>query len=63
MDRGWRIYEGGGGVKGKIMLLCFVWRVAQISIFDVCVSAKLRWVKMARCHIRPDTTPKTIFTS
>jgi hypothetical protein len=37
-------------------------RVAQILIFNVCVSAELNVVKMARCHIRPDTTPKTIFT-
>jgi hypothetical protein len=33
-------------------------RVAQILIFNVCVSAELNGVKMARCHIRPDTTPK-----
>jgi hypothetical protein len=37
-------------------------RVAQILIFNVCVSAELNGVTMARCHIRPDTTVKTIFT-
>lgn len=26
---GWRIYEGGGGVKGKILVLCFEWRSEQ----------------------------------
>ena len=32
--------------------------MAQTLIFNVCVSAKLNGVKMARCHIRPDTTAK-----
>jgi hypothetical protein len=26
---GWRIYEGGGGVKGKILVLRFEWRSEQ----------------------------------
>lgn len=25
----WRIYEGGGGVKGKIVVLCYVGRSEQ----------------------------------
>jgi hypothetical protein len=26
---GWRIYEGGGGVKGKVLMFCFVGRSEQ----------------------------------
>ena len=26
---GWRIYEGGGGVKGKMLVFCFEWRSEQ----------------------------------
>ena len=57
---GWRIYEWGGDVINPQSLNR---RVAQTSIIDVCVSAKLNGVTMARCHIRPDTTAKTIFTT
>jgi hypothetical protein len=32
VDRGWRIYEGGGGVKGKILVLCFEWRSEQAPL-------------------------------
>ena len=32
MARGWRIYEGGGGVKGKILVLCFEWRSEQAPL-------------------------------
>ena len=37
-------------------------RVAQILIFNVCVSATLNGVKMAQCHIRPDTTARVAHT-
>ena len=30
--RGWRIYEGGGGVKGKMVAFCFVWRSEQAPL-------------------------------
>ena len=26
---GWRTYEGGGGVKGKMKVLCFEWQSEQ----------------------------------
>ena len=29
---GWRIYEGGGVVKGKILNLCFLWRSEQTPL-------------------------------
>jgi hypothetical protein len=29
---GWRIYEGGGGVKGKMVVLCFEWRSEQAPV-------------------------------
>jgi hypothetical protein len=29
---GWRIYEGGGGVKGKMMVLSFEWRSDQAPL-------------------------------